>query len=59
MDFREYIGFSPTSENVTRKEPVIRPIGQSSYSDASDNKSKLFMHILMLLETVLDMRIKV
>lgn len=38
MDFREYIGFSPTSENVTIKESVIRPIGQSSYSDNSDNK---------------------
>lgn len=38
MDFREYIGFSPTSENVTIKESVIRPIGQSSYSDDSDNK---------------------
>lgn len=38
MDFREYIGFSPTSENVTIKESVIRPISQSSYSDDSDNK---------------------
>lgn len=38
MDFREYIGFSPTSENVTIKESVIRPIGQSSYSDGSDNE---------------------
>ena len=38
MDFREYIGFSPTSENVTIKESVIRPIDQLSFSDDSDNE---------------------
>lgn len=38
MDFREYIGFSPTSENITIKESVIRPIDQSSYSNDSDNE---------------------
>lgn len=38
MDFREYIGFSPTSENITIKESVIRPIDQLSSSDGSDNE---------------------
>lgn len=38
MDFREYIGFSPTSENITIKESVIRPIDQLSSSDDSDNE---------------------
>ena len=38
MDFREYIGFSPTSENITIKESVIRPIDQLSSSNGSDNE---------------------
>lgn len=37
MDFREYIGFSPTSENITIKESVIKPVKKSDHED-SDGK---------------------
>ena len=36
MDFREYIGFSPTSENITIKESVIKPAKKSDYEDSDE-----------------------
>lgn len=36
MDFREYIGFSPTSENITIKESVIRPVKKSDHEDSDE-----------------------
>lgn len=42
MDFREYIGFSPTSENITIKESVIKPMKKS---DREDSDEKLIVEI--------------
>lgn len=42
MDFREYIGFSPTSENITIKESVIKPMKKS---DREDSDQKLIVEI--------------
>lgn len=42
MDFREYIGFSPTSENITIKESVIKPMKKS---DRKDSDEKLIVEI--------------
>lgn len=36
MDFREYIGFSPTSENITIKESVIKPVKKSDHEDSDE-----------------------
>lgn len=36
MDFREYIGFSPTSENITIKESVIKPAKKSDHEDSDE-----------------------
>lgn len=36
MDFREYIGFSPTSENITIKESVIKSVKKSDHEDSDE-----------------------